>query len=173
MKFVQHTWTVVVVLAACAWANATQAQALPLELTCVGNNTATFTPGLTLTSQTTAIHAEGAYTACVSTSEPAITSGTYVADGTGMLSCLSGGHAGSYTIHWNTGESSTIAFTNSIAFRPLGESIVVAEGSVTGGKFLGRNFTGTFTLVQVNLLNCLSSGVPQATGPTTLLLTTP
>lgn len=173
MKLLQLPLIVVALLASCAWSRATHAQGLPLELTCVGNNTADFTPGLTLTSQTTAIHAEGAYTACVSTTDPAVTSGTYVADGSGTLSCLAGGHAGRYTIHWNTGESSTIAFTNSIAFRPLGESIVVADGSVTAGKFLGRKFTGTFTLLQVSLLNCLSSGVTQSTGPTTLLLTTP
>ncbi|MBB5867481.1 hypothetical protein F4553_000860 [Allocatelliglobosispora scoriae] len=121
------------------------ADAAGVDLICGGTNTATFTPGLTLTAQTVHIDAVGTLTSCVS-SDAAITSGTYTASGNGTLSCLTGGHAGQFTISWNTGAYSTIAFTNSVAVRPLGEVVVLATGTVTSGEFAGDTYTGTFTL---------------------------
>lgn len=152
-------------------APAAQAQAEPVDLTCLGTNDARFSPGLTLATQTVNIEAEGEYTSCAS-SDPAVTSGTYTASGQGTMSCLAGGHAGEFTITWNTGEHSTIEFTNAVALRPGGEVVVVATGTVIDGKFFGDRFDGTFTLFQLDPLACLSpQGVRSATGPTTLLLT--
>jgi len=151
----------------------TLAQTGSIDLVCTGSNTATFSPPLVLMERSTEIYAEGEYTTCLSVSNPSITSGTYTADGTGNLSCISGAHAGNYTIDWNTNEHSTISFTNSIALRPLGEVVVVATGAVVSGKFLGDNYTGTFTLFNTTPLECLFGGVSETTGPTSLMLTTP
>lgn len=147
------------------------AQAGPVDLSCLGTNDARFSPGLTFATRTVDIEAEGAYTTCVS-SDPAVTSGTYTASGTGTMSCLAGGHAGEFTITWNTGEDSTIEFTNTVAQRPGGEMVVVATGTVIDGKFVGDRYDGTFTLFQLEPTACLSPrGVRSATGPTTLLFT--
>lgn len=147
------------------------AQPGPVDLTCLGTNHARLSPGLTLATRTVDIEAEGAYTSCAS-SDPAVTSGTYTASGQGTMSCLAGGHAGEFTITWNTGEDSTIEFINSVALRPGGEVVVVATGTVIDGKFVGDRFDGTFTLFQLEPIACLSpQGVRSATGPTTLLLT--
>ncbi|MBB5867770.1 hypothetical protein F4553_001149 [Allocatelliglobosispora scoriae] len=89
----------------------------------------------------------------------------------GELGCFSGGHAGQFTITWNTSDQTTIAFTNTVALRPLGETVVVARGSVVSGTFVGASYTATFTLFQVQPLACLGTGVTTAQGPTTLLLT--
>lgn len=152
-------------------APAAQAQAGLVDLTCLGTNDARFSPGLTFATRTVDIEAEGAYTTCVS-SDPAVTSGTYTASGTGTMSCLAGGHAGEFTITWNTGEDSTIEFTNTVAQRPGGEMVVVATGTVIDGKFVGDRYDGTFTLFQLEPTACLSPrGVRSATGPTTLLFT--
>lgn len=148
-----------------------QAQAGLIDLSCLGTNDASFSPGLTFTTRTVDIEAEGEYTDCVS-SDPAVTSGTYTASGEGTMSCLAGGHAGKFTITWNTGEESTIEFTNTVAARPGGEMVVVATGTVVGGKFVGDRYDGTFTLFQLDPIACLSpQGVRSATGPTTLLFT--
>lgn len=152
-------------------ASATQAEGGLVQLTCLGTNEADFSPGLTLVTRTVNIEAEGAYTGCVS-SDPAVTSGTYTASGQGTMSCLAGGHAGEFTITWNTGEESTIEFTNSVALRPGGETVVVATGTVISGKFIGARYDGTFTLIHGEPLACLRpQGVRSATGPTTLLFT--
>lgn len=148
-----------------------QAQVGQVDLTCRGTNRARFSPGLTFTTRTVHIEAKGEYTDCTS-SDPAVTSGAYIAGGRGEMSCIAGGHAGEFTIKWNTNESSTIEFTNSIALRPGGEVVVVATGTVIRGKFLGDRFDGTFTLFQLEPTDCLSPpGVSSATGPTTLQLT--
>lgn len=157
--------------AASATVGALEEQTALVDLTCTGTNNATFSPGLTFTTRTVDIEADGEYTTCVS-SDPAVTSGTYTASGQGTMSCLAGGHAGAFTITWNTGEYSTIEFTNNVALRPGGQTVVVATGTVIDGKFVGDRFDGTFTLFQLNVLACLGpEGVRSSTGPTTLLLT--
>lgn len=158
------------ILAGTAFVGAAPAQAATVaDLLCVGTNHAEFSPGLTFTTRTVDIDAEGEYTTCLS-SDPAVASGTYTASGQGTMSCLAGGHAGEFTITWNTGEHSTIAFTNTVALRPTGEVVVVATGSVIEGKFDGDRYDGTFTLFHLDPLACLHEpGVRSATGPTTLL----
>ncbi|MQA90156.1 MAG: hypothetical protein GEU90_07965 [Gemmatimonas sp.] len=152
-------------------ASPAQAMAGLVNLTCLGTNDAQFSPGLTFQTQTVDIEAEGEYTTCLS-SDPAVTSGIYTASGEGTLSCLAGGHAGQFTITWNTGESSTVEFTNSLALRPGGQTVVTATGTVIGGKFVGDRFDGTFTLFQLDVLACLTpQGVRSASGPATLLFT--
>lgn len=161
----------VVTLTGSAVAGAAAASAATLvDLTCLGTNDATFSPGLTFTTQTVDIEAEGAYTDCVGDSE--VAPGTYTATGEGTMSCLAGGHAGEFTITWNTGEHSTIAFTNTVAVRPGGEVVVVATGEVLAGKFDGARYDGTFTLFHLDPLACLHPpGVGSASGPTTLVFT--
>lgn len=158
-------------LAGSAVAGVPAAHADAVDLACVGTNDAEFSPGLTFVPRTVGIEAEGTFTSCVS-SDPAVKSGAYTASGEGAMSCLTGGHAGDFTIAWNTGEQSTIAFTNAIAVRPGGEVVVVASGRVTAGKFIDDTYTGTFTLFHLDLFACLrQDGVSVASGPTILLLT--
>ena len=73
------------------------------------------------------------------------------------------------TYHWNTRQSSTVAYTATTATRLVNSSTVVtSQGTVTSGLDLGSVVVDQVTLPQPDLTACAASGVTQVTGPVVL-----
>ncbi|QFZ20912.1 hypothetical protein [Saccharothrix syringae] len=152
MKRLLSALTVLVSLCAGALAGAAPATAGVLDVTCTppSSNLNSYTPPLTGTTRTVTVSTTALYGPCTSLSQPAITSGSRTASFTITASCLDLLDPGTvtYTITWNTGQSSTItsSYTSAVAGAVL---TVVATGTVTSGLFAGdsvvTNFTGPAT----------------------------
>jgi hypothetical protein len=170
---------VLVVLAlavAAAVATTTPAHADVVSLTCTGDATLTFSPGLTNTTQSVtatldaSLGAAAPLGACVNLGvSPVITSGDQPGGGSARdRSCTElnlGGTDGDTTIDWNGGQSSSTASFTSTATRGLSTTQLIWSGEVTSGQFDGAAFVETYTLLNPNLLQCLTpAGVTQVTG---------
>lgn len=130
------------------------AAAGPLDLKCVGDESATYKPGLLFTSRPTAATVDHTYKTCFSPSDPTIKSGSVVRTLHTSISCtaLGDNRAGSMTIAWNNGRSSTIDYTI-----PLRETaVIVYFGVVTKGQFAGDGVIITVAYYYANLLACLA-----------------
>ncbi|HWO63678.1 MAG TPA: hypothetical protein VNO31_26960 [Umezawaea sp.] len=95
------------------------------------------------------------YGPCTSLSHPAITSGTRTAAFTITAGCLDlvGPGTITYTITWNTGQSSTI--TSNYASTVAGAVLtVVSTGTVTAGLFAGDSVVATFTGPATDITLC-------------------
>ena len=136
---------------------------------CSGTTSSTFTPGITLIPQTVNIHADISFGPCASTN-PAITTATSVANGTGTISCLSGNATGTQQIFWNDGSQSVVTWTGLVGARPAGQSVLVINGIVTGGNaFLGGTMTETLAVITNQSAQCLTpQGVQSGGGPVVL-----
>lgn len=143
-----------------------------IDLVCpAGSIDVVYQPGLTLVSRPTTVTVTILSGPCTS-SDPTLHSGVASASGSGNLSCLTGGGSGVDVFHWNNGATSTIAFSDIIAARPLGETIGVFNGTVTSGQFAGDTFVGQTDALTLDLLGCLSpGGVTTNSGPFTMTLT--
>lgn len=148
------------------------AGAVVLDAQCAGTETATYDPGVTLSEQHVVSEVEAHYLTCLS-SDPAITSGVVEIHAEGMLSCLSGTVSGTQTITWNTGEVSSVAFTLAVSVRPLGQVVVIANGTVTSGKFAGDDVLQTAAVPAPTVAQCLTTGITEASGATTATITAP
>ncbi|MGW8064246.1 hypothetical protein ACVV2G_18715 [Streptomyces ziwulingensis] len=129
-----------------------------LDVTCVppSSGTTTYTPPLTSTSQVVTSTQQWQFGPCVSTSVPALTSGTVSAVGAPRArSCLELLDSGSATrtIVWNTGQTSTISFnyTTSVAGAVL---LFTVTGTVTSGLFAGDSVVATQTGPATDILLC-------------------
>lgn len=122
------------------------------DLTCTppSGNLNEYDPPLTLTPQPVALTLTAQYGPCVSPSQPTITSGARAVTVNITAGCLDllGAASGSYTITWNTGQTSTVAVnTNRVI---AGAAYTLAStGVVTSGVFAGdavvANLTGPST----------------------------
>ncbi|MEV0268021.1 hypothetical protein AB0H43_04525 [Hamadaea sp. NPDC050747] len=131
---------------------ATPASAGVLDVTCTppSSNLNQYNPPLTLTPQSVTVSTTALYGPCVSASQPLIMSGSRTATVTTTSSCadLLGPGSITYTITWNTGQTTTISstFTRVVAGAVY---TVTATGVVTSGLFAGdtvvTNFTGPAT----------------------------
>lgn len=106
-------------------------------LTCAGNYSITYNPGLTNTPQTVSFTAQTSYTLCL----PALgLTGTATAAATlPSIACsqlLNPPNAGTTTINWNTGESSKYTWTSTAA-AVAGAIVTTTNGTITEGKFVG------------------------------------
>lgn len=150
------------------------ASAQLIELTCLGSQTTTYSPGLRPFPQSISYTATGALTSCVSPTDSTLQAGTYTINAQVTNTCLLSptGQAGNLTFTWNNGQSSTVLFTSNIVLTPLATTQVVSTGTVISGLFQGAMATVTVTLVTPNLTQCLSAeGVTTLTGPVTLTFT--
>jgi hypothetical protein len=130
-----------------------------LDVTCVGTEPTTFTPGLLLTTQTGTIHSETHLDNCVSTSDPTLGSGYAVIDVTVPLSCLNNVSVfgpRTETITWNNGQSSTLVFTQEVSAVVGVQFILTSTGTVTSGQFTGKTAVAQRVGPTLNLLNCLA-----------------
>ncbi|WP_181797607.1 hypothetical protein [Streptomyces sp. WELS2] len=73
------------------------------------------------------------------------------------------------TYVWNTGDSSTITFSNTDVVKAAdGTSTVTATGAVTAGLGQGSSAVKVIVLPQLSPTACAASGVSSITGPATL-----
>jgi len=160
--------TTTLVLAGGAPANAVQ-----LEVTCVGTSSGTMTPGLTYTPQTVQISTNLIYSPCVST-DPTLTAAT-----SGSVSSFVGASclmlpfvgSGSFTLFWNNGNTSTFTFNAASAI--VGGLIVLTRtGTITAGQFQGATAIRTVTYPPLNPLECRTTGVTSNIGVIALSVTT-
>jgi hypothetical protein len=141
-------------------------------LSCTGTGANTYQPGVTLQPQPVAVSSSAHYEPCVSTGSPAIISGGYQANATSIVSCLAGSFAITVTITWNTGETTTVTAIGIIAQRPANEVVVVYQGTVTAGRFLGATVVMTAALLNTTPTQCLTpQGVTGTSGPATIVIT--
>jgi hypothetical protein len=127
-------------------------------VTCVPPSSAatTYTPPVTLTPQNVTISSTTQYGPCTSLSHPAITSGirarTTTDPGQTCLDLLESGSL-TFTITWNTGQTSTISAkrTSTLAGTTL---IVTNTGTVTSGLFTGSTVVQTNTGAAPDVLLC-------------------
>ncbi|MGJ7419992.1 hypothetical protein AB9128_29530 [Streptomyces cinereoruber] len=149
---------------------ATPAQAAPLDLTCTGSQTLYYSPGLTLTPQNVTVSGGGTFT-CTSLADPTLTAGGFtVPPNNATLGCGLTGGSGTFTYQWNNGKTSTITAT-SVATVNLGAIQVVSTGTVVAGQFTGDTAVFAWTGTSAELTACLTSGVSQYNGTTTLTFT--
>jgi hypothetical protein len=127
------------------------------HLTCVGTQTATFTPGLLLTPRTVSTKLSSVFSPCVSPDDPTLTSGTLSLTFTTSQSCLDLPYAasGTKTYHWNNGQSSSFTF-NAVAQNLGGQFVVVSTGTITAGQFAGSPAVEQITGPTAELLDCLA-----------------
>jgi hypothetical protein len=145
------------------------------DVTCVGTEPTTFTPGLLLTTQTGTIHSETHLDNCVSISDPTLTSGSAVIDVTVPLSCLNNVSVfgpRTETITWNNGHSSTLVFTQEVSVVVGVQFTLTSTGTVTSGEFAGKTAVAQRVGPTPTLLNCLAPpGVTSRTQEVVLVIT--
>ncbi|MET9254951.1 hypothetical protein ACGFZL_12090 [Streptomyces sp. NPDC048182] len=148
---------VAAVLATAVPAGAAQGSATALDtLNCTSSSTTTYSPPITTTPAASTRTINQTYGPCVGTGAAApITGGTHSSTNTTTRSCLQllSTATVSWTIHWNTGQSSTVTaqrvsnlagavFTNTFT------------GTVTGGFLQGRSFVETMTAPSLQITAC-------------------
>ncbi|MBQ1099568.1 hypothetical protein KBY55_26780 [Streptomyces sp. b94] len=129
-----------------------------LDLTCTvpSSEATTYNPPLTLTPQDVTFSSTVQYGPCVSLSHPEITSGSrslqvLIPD----RSCLTLLEAGvvTFTITWNTGQTSTISGSRTATV--VGAALVVTvTGNVTSGVFAGDSVVQTSIGPATDILAC-------------------
>jgi hypothetical protein len=165
-----------VIAAAALLTPAAAASASGPEVTCTApsTNTAGFNPPLTLTPTTTTVTTTNQYGPCLSLTQLGLTSGSRSSIAVRTRSCLELLTAGTitYTITWNTGQTSTISgdITASVAGAVV---VFTITGTVTAGLFTGANAVQVNTGPAADILLCtLGLGtVPSLTSTSTLQIT--
>ncbi|WP_043628973.1 hypothetical protein [Nonomuraea candida] len=138
---------------------------------CQGTETVTYSPGITFTPQNIEITVSGQFSSCVDGSGQ-VTSGTYGEQFTIFAGCnaLFDDFEGRRAVEWNTGDSSVIDGAGS-STAVAGQVVTTFTGTVVEGRFQGRPALQTVTLVQPDLLRCLTTGITRTSGLTTLTIT--
>lgn len=152
----------IVVATLIVWTGSIVALAAPadagvLDMTCTPPSSVinSYSPALTLAPQSVSVSTSALYGPCVSLSQPAITSGTRAATVTTTSSCadLLGSGTFTYTIIWNTGQTSTLStnYTRAVAGAVY---TVTATGVVTAGVFAGGSVTVNYTGLATDITLC-------------------
>lgn len=146
-----------------------------LQLSCIGNATTYYSPGLLATPREISTTWTDNYTSCLpnaSNIDSGVTNGSAVA----TISCtslLGQQTAGSQRIDWNNNTYSIMSWAAndvSITGTPAVQ-IYTVNATVTAGAFLGARVTEVIVLATPNLLGCLSEpGVITTEGSITLLV---
>jgi hypothetical protein len=149
------------------------AQALTVEQVCAGTEVTTYDPPLTLVRRPTTITVNGLFPTC--TDDQAVT-GSYTANFTTPTSCLDlwNSGTGTETLVWGGSGVSPSTFSfNVTATEVAGQLLVTSTGLITDGMFAPAGAQKVVALVTPNLLTCLTTGIPSATGVTTLTIQSP
>ncbi|WP_141662932.1 hypothetical protein [Streptomyces sp. Wb2n-11] len=154
-----------------AHAAATAPQQPLSAVQCTGSETTTYSPGVVFRPRNISLTTTGSFTSCLDTTSQ-VTAGAYAETFTLFAGCnnLLDDFTGQRVITWNTGATSVITGSGS-STAVLGQVITTFTGTVTQGLFQGSSVLQTITLPQPNTLKCLTTGITEATGITTLTLT--
>jgi hypothetical protein len=138
---------------------------------CEGSFTVTYDPPLTNTLRLTEVTFHNELDSC---SIGAVTSGDASGEFSAIRSCTTldlPPHPATTTFTWNTGASSTIAFSLSTVDRLVnGTTVVTSYGTVTHGFDQGAQAIHTAVQPQLDPIACVGAGVAQLTGPEMLQL---
>ncbi|MGW0519352.1 hypothetical protein [Crossiella sp. NPDC003009] len=149
---------------------AAPAQALPrLGVSqCLGTQTITFDPPLTLTPRPTTIRFVEDFGTC-------LLDGVGSARGSGESTETTSAVAvtiptAEATYHWNTGRGSTVHWARNVVAKVNGSIVVTAFGTVTDGLFRGALAQSVVVLPELDLTAALGEGVSRVSGLDTLTL---
>lgn len=137
---------------------ASPASASVLDIACAppSSGITTFDPALTMARRAVDVSSTLQYGPCVSPTDPDIISGSAVRQDSGEeRSCLELFNPGTvtYTITWNTGETSVIT-GNTTSTMVAGLVVTTVTGTVVEGVFAGSNVVEVLTAVSSDLLLC-------------------
>ncbi|MDF5724478.1 MAG: hypothetical protein PUP91_29260 [Rhizonema sp. PD37] len=149
------------------------ARADVLDLSCTGGYTATYNPGLTLEEKQAIVKIDSTLSTCVPLlTDPTIKSGSYSNTLNVTASCdLTNSTPYDIEYHWSNERHSIVHFASTINQKPGGETVLVSTGIVTDGEFKNDMATRILALATFDTAECLTNGVPNATGDETLVLT--
>ncbi|MGW2597963.1 hypothetical protein [Streptomyces klenkii] len=140
------------------------------QLQCLGSESVSYQPGITLLPRLIHVTVDGHLASCVG-GDGAVKSGKYHEEFTLNTGCnnLLEGFRARRAYAWNTGDSSTADITGS-STAVAGQVITPVTGTITHGPFQGRKLLQLIPVPQPSVLQCLGSGLTGATGPTTLTI---
>jgi hypothetical protein len=147
------------VLAVCALAGsamfAQASHAALIDASCPQSGTIKFSPGLGLVPKLTDATVSGTLSSCVSS---AVVGGTVAGAGSGVLGCTTGGVGGTLVFSWVTRSGGTAQSTVAVRSTQTALSTGLAlTGKVTTGLFAGDDYTVTFVVNPLQLLQCISA----------------
>jgi hypothetical protein len=119
------------------------------------------------------ITVNGIYPVCTNSAVP---SGSYAETFTLTASCLVLQDSGSTvrTFAWGNPAAETSTFAYNVSATEVGGQLIVTNtGLITAGKFASASAQQVITLITPNTLQCLTTGISNVTGPTTLLIYRP
>ncbi|MFL6111070.1 MAG: hypothetical protein ACJ786_06935 [Catenulispora sp.] len=138
-------------------------------LQCLGTESDTYSPGVTLQARQFTVTTAGRFTSCLD-GAGAVVSGAYGPErftlDAGCSDLFDAFHS-VRTIRWNTGDTSVME-GNGQSNEAAGQVITTITGTITQGRFQGQSAVQTITLPQPGVLQCLTTGYTGATGVTTL-----
>ena len=155
---------------------AAPARALSLDGTCLGSVTLNFSPPATDASSPgplTTSTGSGTITTCVVTDGGA-TTGTFSYILTGNLTCLSAQDiSGTLDIAWTGGATSHATVTGLVMSLGSAGGAAGLSATITTGRFTGDTAVIANVRDPLALITCLTTGLAQATGTTSLTFTSP
>jgi hypothetical protein len=126
-----------------------------LDASCPQRGAIAFSPGLGLVPKPTTATVSGTMASCVS---GAVAGGTVTGAGSGSLGCATGSVTGTLAFSWVTRSGghaqSTVAVRSTQTALSTGLALA---GTVTSGLFAGDDYTLTFVVNPLQLLQCISA----------------
>lgn len=126
-----------------------------VDASCPQRGAITFNPGLGLAPKATEATVSGTLASCVS---GAVVGGTVTGAGSGALGCTTGSVAGTLAFSWVTrsgiAAQSTVAISST---QTAGSTGLALAGTGTNGLFAGDDYTLTFVVNPLQLLQCFSA----------------
>ena len=130
-------------------------EAALVDASCPQRGTISFSPGLGLVPKPTNATVSGTLASCVS---GAVVGGTVTGAGSGALGCTTGSLAGTLAFSWVTrsggNAQSTVAVSST---QTAGSTGLALAGTVTSGLFAGDDYTVTFVVNPLQLLQCITA----------------
>ena len=126
-----------------------------IDASCPQSGQIRFSPGLGLAPKQTEATVSGTLSSCVS---GAVAGGTVAGAGSGALGCATGSVAGTLVFSWVT-RSGAVA-QSIVAVRSTQTALstgLALAGTVTSGLFAGDDYTLTFVVNPLQLLQCFSA----------------
>jgi hypothetical protein len=162
-------------LAALQDSRSTAVHAATILLHCDGTHSATYSPGLTNTSQSTNVTIHDDFAPCKAPGDTTLTDGNAQASVTVVTNCqisltTTVTHP---TYHWNNGLLSVVTFaSNQIVRLADGSTQITSTGTVDSGFGNGSTAIRVTVMPQPDVMACKSpDGVPSLSGPATLEFT--